>query len=272
MTTETITSDEVRTEVRTEVRDGTILLIILNRPEAHNAINAALGLGLEEALHRLDGDPALRVGVLTGAGERSFCAGADLKALARGESLVPDGDYNRGVGALFRRGTGKPLIAAVNGNALGGGTEMALAADLVVAADHALFGLPEATRGLPAIGGGALRLPRQIPLKLAMELLLTGDRIDAATAARYGLVNRVVPAASVLAEALALAAKIAANAPLAVQAHKRLAYAGLAHGDVYDPALWAWQGEIAAGVIRSRDAKEGPRAFAEKRAPEWTGS
>ncbi|HTK63761.1 MAG TPA: crotonase/enoyl-CoA hydratase family protein [Pseudonocardia sp.] len=258
-------------EVLTEIR-GPVLLITLNRPDAHNAINAALGLGLENALRTLDTDPALRVGVLTGAGDRTFCAGADLKALARGESLSPDRDRNRGVGVLFRHRVAKPLIAAVNGAALGGGTEIALACDLVVAADTATFGLPEVTRGLTAAGGGALRLPRQIPLKLAMEMLLVGDRVDAATAARLGLVNHVVPPGEVVASAVALAARIAANAPLAVQAHKRLAYEGLAYGEVHDPELWSWHDGIAGDVSRSRDAREGPRAFAEKRAPQWSGS
>lgn len=258
-------------EVLTEVR-GSVLLITLNRPESHNSINAALALALENALLRLDAEPDLRVGVLTGAGDRTFCAGADLKALARGESLSPDRDRNRGVGLLFRHRLVKPLIAAVNGAALGGGTEIALACDLVIAAETATFGLPEATRGLVASGGGTLRLPRQIPLKLAMEMLLVGDRIDADTAAGLGLVNHVVPRADLLAHAVKLAERIAANAPLAVQAHKRLAYEGLAFGDAHDPELWEWHDDITRGVTRSRDAREGPRAFAEKRAPQWSGS
>ncbi|WP_445186454.1 crotonase/enoyl-CoA hydratase family protein [Pseudonocardia sp. Cha107L01] len=269
--TSTSTGTGAGSEVLTEVR-GAVLLITLNRPRSHNAINAALGLGLETALRRLDSDPALRVGVLTGAGDRTFCAGADLKALAAGESLSPGGDRERGVGALFRHQVSKPLLAAVNGAALGGGTEIALACDLVVAADTAVFGLPEVTRGLPAAGGGALRLAREIPVKLAMELLLLGDRIDAQTAARVGLVNRVVAASEVLAQTLALAERIAGNAPLAVQANKRLAYEGLVYGEVHDPRLWAWHDDIVRSVVGSRDAREGPRAFAEKRPPQWTGS
>lgn len=264
---ETGTGSEVLAEVR-----GAVLLITLNRPHAHNAINAALGLGLENALRQLETDSALRVGVLTGAGDRSFCAGADLKAVAAGESLSPDRDRNRGVGLLFRHPTRKPLVAAVNGAALGGGTEIALACDLIVAADTAVFGLPEVTRGLVAAGGGALRLPREIPVKLAMELLLLGDRVDAHTAARFGLVNRVVPQPEVLRRALALAERIAANAPLSVCANKRLAYEGLAFGEIHDPRLWAWHDDIVRDVVRSRDAREGPRAFAEKRAPRWSGS
>ncbi|HEY1974537.1 MAG TPA: crotonase/enoyl-CoA hydratase family protein [Pseudonocardia sp.] len=266
-TGETGTGSEVLTEVR-----GSVLLITLNRPESHNAINAALGLGLENALRRLDRDPALRVGVLTGAGDRAFCAGADLKALAAGESLSPDRDRERGVGILFRHQVSKPILAAVNGTALGGGTEMALACDLVVAADTAIFGLPEVTRGLPAAGGGALRLPRQIPVKLAMELLLLGDRVDAHTAARFGLVNQVVAASEVVPRTLTLAERIAANAPLAVQANKRLAYQGLAYSEIHDPRLWSWHDDIVRGVVRSGDAREGPRAFAEKRPPQWSGS
>jgi crotonobetainyl-CoA hydratase len=148
---------------------------------------------------------------------------------------------------------------------------MALACDLVVAAETAIFGLPEVTRGLPAAGGGALRLPRQIPLKLAMELLLLGNRIDAQTALNYGLVNRVAAPNQLVSEALAMAEQIAANAPLAVQANKRLAYDGLAYGITQDPELWRWHDEISREVLRSTDAKEGPRAFAEKRTPQWSG-
>lgn len=259
------------TEVLTEAR-GPVLLITLNRPEAGNAINGALALGVERALRLLEGDPALRVAVLTGAGGRTFCAGADLKALAAGESLSPGRDPNRGVGVLFRHLVDKPMVAAVNGGALGGGTEIALACDLVVAADTAVFGLPEVTRGLAAAGGGALRLPRQIPMKWAMELLLVGDQVDAPTAARMGLVNRVVPAPDVVAEACALAARIAANAPLSVRANRRLAYDGMAYGSTTDPGLWAWHDGVVREVVRSRDAREGPRAFAEKREPVWTGS
>jgi crotonobetainyl-CoA hydratase len=267
----TTTAHRAASEVITEVHDA-VLLITLNRPNAGNSINAALGVGLENALNQLDTDPALRVGVLTGAGEKTFCAGVDLKAVAAGESPNPGRDRNRGVGQLFRHALRKPIIAAVNGAALGGGTEMALACDLVVAADNAVFGLPEVTRGLPAAGGGALRLPRQIPLKLAMELLLLGNRVDAHSAARYGLVNRVVPADVLRTQALTVADQIAANAPLAVQANKRLAYEGLAYGVAHDPDLWTWHDSLAREVLRSRDAREGPRAFAEKRAPQWSGT
>jgi crotonobetainyl-CoA hydratase len=249
---------------------GSVMLITLNRPKSGNAINAALGLGLENALHRLDNEPELRAAVLTGSG-KIFCAGADLKAVAAGEPLNPGGHRNCGVGFLFRHWVRKPLIAAVNGAALGGGTEIALACDLVVAAQTAMFGLPEVTRGLPAAGGGALRLPRQIPLKLAMELLLLGNRVDAQTALDYGLVNRVVPPSQLVSESLAIAEQIAANAPLAVQANKRLAYDGLAYGITQDPELWRWHDEISRQVLRSSDAREGPRAFAEKRAPQWSG-
>jgi crotonobetainyl-CoA hydratase len=237
-----------------------VLLITLNRPTAGNSINADLGRGLEDALHQLDTDPQIRVAVLTGAGQKMFCAGADLKALAAGESLSPDRDRNRGVAALFRREVRKPIIAAVNGVALGGGTEMALACDLVIAADTAVFGLPEVTRGLPAGG------------ERAMELLLVGNRIDAATAQRFGLVNRVVPLSQVQREALDMAEQIAANAPLAVQANKRIALEGLGFGVVYHPALWEWHDGVARDVLRSLDAREGPRAFAEHRPPRWTGS
>lgn len=258
------------TAVLTEVR-GHVLLITLNRPHAHNAIDAELGRGLEEALAWLEREPELRVGVLTGAGGKAFCAGADLKALARGERLNPDGDRNRGVGVLFRRPVGKPLVAAVAGIALGGGSEIAFACDLVVAGESAVFGFPEVTRGIVAAGSGALRLAREIPTKLAMELLLTGERVDARTAAGFGLVNRVVPDGEVLAAAMALAERVAANAPVAVRATRRLVRDGNAYGQLHDPELWAWHDGVVREVMRTDDAKEGPRAFAEKRAPRWTG-
>lgn len=270
-TANTIDDGTTGAEVLTEVL-GNVLLIVLNRPTAGNSINAALALDVENALLQLDTDPELRVGIVTGAGNKMFCAGADLKALAAGESLFPDRDVNRGMSVLFRHAVHKPLIAAVNGAALGGGTEIALACDLVVASEDAMFGLPEVTRGLVAAGGGALRLPRQISLKLAMGILLLGSRIDAQTAASFSLVNRVVLGDQVRAEALKMAEVIAADAPLAVQASKRIALEGMTFGVMQDPELWSWRDGVARSALRSRDAREGPRAFAEKRAPQWTGS
>lgn len=246
-------------------RRGDVLLLTLNRPQARNAVTLAMAERIAAALDELDADPTLRVGVVTGAGG-TFCAGMDLKGFARGERPVVAG---RGFAGLVERPPAKPLIAAVEGYALAGGFEIVLACDLVVAARSAVFGLPEVKRGLTAAAGGLFRLPRRIPYHLAMELILTGRRWPATEAAAAGLVNRLVDAGGAADEALALAAEIAANAPLAVAASKRV---------VVESADWplgeafARQHEIVDPVRRSDDAKEGARAFVEKRAPVWTGS
>jgi crotonobetainyl-CoA hydratase len=251
-------------------RRGHVLLVTLNRPEARNAVNLELTTVLGEALEQADNDPDIRALVLTGAGDKAFCAGADLKAVGRGERMFPEGREDWGFAGYVSHPVSVPTIAAVNGFALGGGTELALASDLVVAAETAMFGLPEVKRGLIAGAGGAFRLPAQLPPKIAMELLLTGEPIDAATAQRLGLVNRVVAADKVLEEALALAEVISANAPLSVQASKRVAR-GVIDGRVpSEEAAWAQNAVETAAVMRSDDAKEGPRAFAEKRAPVWS--
>lgn len=252
-------------------RDGHVLVITLNRPQARNAVNGELTLGLGTALAEADADVEIRAVVLTGAGDRSFCAGADLKAISRGESLNPPGTEAWGFAGMVQHPISKPVIAAVNGNALGGGTELVLASDLAVAADTANFGLPEVKRGLIAAAGGVIRLPAQLPQKVAMHLILTGDPIDAATAKQWGLVNEVVPAADVRAAAVALAQKIAENAPLSVQASKQVAL-GLRDG-AYASEAEAWEMSDAAmmRVFSSEDAMEGPIAFAEKRAPVWKG-
>lgn len=257
-----------------EACDG-VAVVTLNRPEALNAIDGAVATGLGEALERASADRAVRAVVLTGAG-RAFCAGADLKAVARGEPIIDETHPEWGLAGLVRHWTDKPLIAAVNGTALGGGTELALACDLVVAADSAVFGLPEVRRGLIAGGGGVIRLARQLPLKRALEMILTGDGVDAATACEWGLVNRVVPAAEVLDTALALAHRIAANAPLAVQLSKRAVYRTHQGRSEWDPEWgaeepWAVNQEAGLTVLASADAREGPRAFAEKREPVWRG-
>jgi crotonobetainyl-CoA hydratase len=255
-----------------EVRDR-VGLITLNRPEQLNAVNGALSTAVGNALEAAASDPQVRVVVITGNG-RAFCAGADLKALSSGGSLSADGHDEWGFAGLVQHWIDKPTIAAVNGFAMGGGTELALACDLVVASIEATFGLPEVRRGLIAAAGGVLRLQRQIPLKRALELGLTGQPIDAVTAEAWGLVNRVVEPAHVLTEALALAGVIAENAPLAVRHTKKLIHrtAGApsswdAEWGTRDP--WADNFDSIVEVFTSPDAKEGPRAFAEKRPPEW---
>ncbi|MCX6396951.1 MAG: crotonase/enoyl-CoA hydratase family protein [Propionibacteriales bacterium] len=252
-------------------RDGHVLIVTLNRPEARNAVNGAVTAGLGNALAEADADIEIRAVVLTGAGDQTFCAGADLKAIMRGESLNPPGTEAWGFAGMVQHPIAKPVIAAVNGTALGGGTELVLASDLAVASETALFGLPEVKRGLIAAAGGVIRLPAQVPQKIAMHLLLTGEPIDAATALRWGLVNEVVPPAGVLAAAVDLAQRIAANAPLSVQGSKQVAL-GLRDG-AYASEAQAWVDSDAAmiRVIGSEDAMEGPIAFAEKRAPQWKG-
>jgi crotonobetainyl-CoA hydratase len=262
--------DTIAPKVLVEQR-GHTMLITLNRPEARNAVDAEVCRLVGEAVERAEHDIEVRAIVLTGAGAASFCAGADLKAIARGERPLPEGMEQWSFAGFVNHFTSKPTIAAVNGPAMGGGTELALACDLVVAADTATFGLPEVKRGLVAAAGGAFRLGTQIPVKIAMQVMLTGDPLSAADAARWGLVNEVVPSAEVLPRALALADAIAGNAPLAVQATKRMAYGVLDGRLPSEDDLWALTGREAAAVFSSADAKEGPRAFGEKRAPVWTG-
>ncbi|HSR22661.1 MAG TPA: enoyl-CoA hydratase-related protein, partial [Candidatus Eisenbacteria bacterium] len=242
----------------------------LTRPEAMNAVDRAVADGVGQALEEADRDRDVWVLVITGAGERSFSAGADLKALARGESIMPALHPEWGFGGYVNHVIGKPTIAAVNGFALGGGTEIALASDLCVASRSARFGLPEVKRGIMAGAGGLIRLPAQLPRKVAMEMILTGEPIDADVALRWGLVNRVVDG-NPLEAALELAASVSENAPLAVQASKRVALR-VVEGGLPDEAL-AWQvnRREAAAVMATEDAREGTRAFAEKRRPVWRG-
>ncbi|MEV0383170.1 crotonase/enoyl-CoA hydratase family protein [Nonomuraea sp. NPDC050643] len=248
-----------------------IMLITLNRPEARNAVNAALTRAVGQALDEADADASVRAVVLTGAGDKAFCAGADLKEVARGEFTTEGVEPHWGFAGCVTHPIAKPVIAAVNGFALGGGTEIALWADLVVAAESAAFGLPEVKRGIIAGAGGAFRLAAHLPTKVAMELLLTGEPVSAADALRIGLVNRVVPRAELLTTAFALAEVISANAPLSVQASKRIAR-GIAGGSIpSEQAAWERTAAETAAIMRSADAKEGPRAFAEKRAPVWEG-
>lgn len=250
-------------------RRGNILIITINRPEARNAINGAVSTALGDALEQAQQDPEVRAVVVTGAGDKSFCAGADLKAIARRENIYHPDHADWGFAGYVHHFIDKPTIAAVNGTALGGGTEIALASDLVVAGESAQFGLPEVKRGLIAGAGGVFRIVEQLPRKVALELLLTGDPISAADAAKWGLINQVVPDGTVLEAALALAQRITVNAPLSVQASKRIAWGADDRVIPDEEPGWARTTREFGTLLRSEDAKEGPRAFAEKREPVW---
>jgi len=245
-------------------RRGRVLVITINRPDQRNAINAAVANGIAGALDELDADSELTVGVLTGAG-KGFSAGMDLKAFVAGESpWVGD----RGFAGITQRSSAKPLIAAVEGFAVAGGLEVALACDLIIASRGTRLGIPEVKRSLVAAGGGLLRLPRVLPRTVAMELALTGDPIDAERAYELGLVNRLAEPGLALDTALELAETIAANGPLALAASKRILTESL---DWPDSEFFARQGEITGPVMSSEDAREGATAFAEKRPPVWRG-
>jgi enoyl-CoA hydratase len=246
-----------------ERRDN-VLLITLNRPQVRNAVNAALAEGVAHALDELDGDDGLSVGILTGAGG-FFCAGMDLGAFVRGESPWY-GD--RGFAGIAQRSSAKPLIAAIEGFAVAGGMEIALACDLIVAAKGAKMGIPESKRSLIAAGGALLRLPRRIPYHVVMELALTGDPLPAERFHELGLVNHLTEPGGAVDAALELAARLAANGPLALVASKRILQ------EQYDwpsAEMWSKQAEIAGPVMASEDAKEGASAFKEKRDPVWKG-
>ncbi|MCV7224497.1 crotonase/enoyl-CoA hydratase family protein [Mycolicibacterium komossense] len=263
-------TDDVTSPAALTQRRGNVLLITINRPEARNAVNAAVSTDLGDALHEAQIDPEVRAVVITGAGDKSFCAGADLKAISRRENIFHPEHPEWGFAGYVSHFIDKPTIAAVNGTALGGGTELALASDLVVAQESARFGLPEVKRGLIAAAGGVFRLVEQLPRKVAMELLFTGESITAEQALKWGLINTVVPDGTVLDVALELAERITVNAPLAVSASKRVAY-GVDDGVVTsDGPGWSRTMTEIGALMRSEDAKEGPRAFAEKRPPVWT--
>lgn len=249
--------------VLTEERDG-VLVITINRPEARNAVNGAVAEGVAAALDHLDATDGLRVGVLTGVGG-TFCSGMDLKAFLAGELPVLEG---RGLAGITEAPPRKPLIAAVEGYALAGGFEVLLACDLVVASEEARLGVPEVKRGLVAGAGAAMLLPERVGLARAMELLLTGEPIDAARAAEWGLINRVTPAGQALDAALELAAVVAANGPLAVAVSKQVARAAR---DWSVDEMWQRQADHVMPVFASHDAAEGAAAFAEKRPPVWQG-
>lgn len=249
-------------EVLTSEEDG-ILVVTINRPEAKNAMTKAAAEGIAAAMDRLDSDDNLRVGILTGAGG-TFCSGMDLKGFLRGESPSIEG---RGFGGIVQKPPEKPLIAAVEGYALAGGLELMIACDLVVANTGAKFGIPEVKRGLVAAAGGVMMLPDQIPERIAMELALTGDFIDAARAYELGLINRTTDGEA-LAAAKELAASIVANGPLAVRVSKQVIKQS--RGWPMDER-YTRQTQLIAPVFVSEDAREGAAAFAEKRAPNWKG-
>ena len=248
-------------------RRGNVEILTINRPEARNAINGAVSLAMSTVMDELAKDPECWVVVITGSGDKAFSAGMDLKAFSSGEG----GDIigaSGGFGGLTQREFPKPIIAAVNGSALAGGLEIMLSCDLVVAAEHATFGIPEAKRGLIAGAGGLIRMPKRLPMAIALEMAMTGEPIDAERAAALGLVNKVVPAAALMNEALALAERIAANAPLAVRYSKKV----MKHAaEVPEHEGWKLNTEAVGVVFSSADAMEGPIAFAEKRPPKWQG-
>jgi enoyl-CoA hydratase/carnithine racemase len=251
--------------IRTEVR-GRVFIVTIARPAVMNAIHPPASLEMAAAWDGFEADPELWVGIVTGEGERAFSAGNDLKyQAAGGEFSAPPSGFG---GLTSRLGCSKPIIAAVNGLALGGGFEIALAADIIVASENARFGLPEPRVGLAALAGGMHRLPRQIGLKNAMMLLLTGRHFDAHEAYRLGLASEVVPAPELMPRAIALADEIVACAPLSVRATKEAALGGL--GRPLEEAM-TMQFDGLRKMFHSEDFVEGPRAFAEKRKPNWKG-
>ncbi len=245
-------------------RRGPVEILRLNRPEAKNAISPEVSVAMAEALDAVEADPSVRAVVVTGTGD-VFCAGADLKVVAQGrgnEIAAAKG----GFAGLTNRDFSKPLIAAVQGPALAGGFEIVLSCDLVVAADDARFGIPEVQRGLIAAAGGLLRLPKRVPLALALEFAMTGDPISAIRAFELGLVNRLVPRDRVLDEAVALAERIGENSPIAVRLSRQLVKEA---ADISEADGWKRNGKYAIEVFASGDAIEGSSAFAEKRKPNW---
>ncbi|MFD6894707.1 crotonase/enoyl-CoA hydratase family protein [Rhodococcus sp. NPDC060086] len=250
--------------VLTEFADG-VAVFTLNRPEAKNAVTLEVSEALAAAIDEFEARPDLTIGILTGAGG-TFCAGMDLKAFSRGERPSIPG---RGFGGITEAPPTKPLIAAVEGWALAGGCELALSADLIVASREAKFGIPEVKRGLAAAAGGLLRLPKILPYPLAMEMAITGDPLTAEVAFQHGLVNRITEPGEALTVARELAARVAANGPLAVKATKQVVAMSAKYTD---PDAFAAQRKFIDPVFASSDAQEGAKAFAEKRAPVWTGA
>lgn len=249
----------------TAERHGSTLVVAIDRPARRNAVNQSVALAVAAAMDLLDSDASLRVGIITGRGG-CFCSGMDLIAFLDGERPEIDG---RGFAGVTETPPRKPLIAAVEGFALAGGCELALACDLIVAAEDASFGLPEVTRGLVAGSGGLVRLPRRIPPAIALEYALTGERMDARTAHSWGLVNRLTAPGLALEGAVALAESIVKNGPLAVEMTKRI----VTESPAWPPAdIWMLQAPLVESVLATADALEGARAFAEKREPRWSGT
>ena len=246
--------------------EGRVAIITLNRPEARNAVNPAVAQGIEKALDAYEADPDLWAAILTANG-KAFCAGADLKEIAAGNGGGL-GTEKGGFAGIITRDRTKPLIAAVASSALAGGTEIALACDIIIAADDTVFGLPEVKRSLVAAAGGLFRLPRAIGMAPALECILTGDPLPAQRAYELGMVNKICPAAQVMDEAMAMAERICANAPLAVQASMGVTKRAFVDDD---DTLFKASGRAFGGVTGTEDFKEGPRAFIEKRPPNWQG-
>lgn len=243
-------------------RRGRIMIITMNRPDARNAINGALSNGVWDAVQELNNDASLTAGVLTGAGGY-FCSGMDLKAFARGEDIGPFGEF-------VRKGCEKPIIAAIEGFAIAGGCEMALSCDLLVAAKGAKIGIREVKVGLFAGAGGLFRLPSRVGYAKAMEMAITGDHILAEEAKEAGMISELTEVGGAVDAAIALAERVAKNAPLAVAASKTLVRAAAQGYD--EETLWKMQEPLTKKVFTSNDAREGPKAFAEKREPNWTGT
>ncbi len=250
-----------------ELVEPHIALVTLNRPEARNAVNGAVAEAMERILAGIEADDAIWAVVLTGAGPHAFCAGADLKEVSAGRSNSLARERG-GFAGFVRAARTKLWIAAAQGHALAGGLEILLACDMAVAAETATFGLPEVKRSLVAGAGGVFRLPRAVPKAIALRMIATGEPITAEEAARWGLVNAVVPAAQVREAALDLARRVTANAPVAVTLS--LGVARQAH-DLDEAALWEVSGEASRHVRETADFQEGPRAFVEKRPPRWVG-
>lgn len=248
---------------------GKTLIITLNRPNSLNAVNKQLTYEVDQCLLAAEENDDVWAIIITGSG-RAFSAGADLKELSQANGK----DYPKpagGFAGIVEANLSKPIIAAVNGLAFGGGAEIALASDVVIASETARFGFPEVKRGIIAAAGGVLRLPRQIPQKVAMKMVLTGEDVSAAEMERWGMVNQIVPPEELLTTALELADKITSNAPLAVQASKRLVLEGMDLPLHHTNQAWELNAQVINQVLQTDDAKEGPMAFAEKRAPVWKG-
>ncbi|NML32872.1 enoyl-CoA hydratase-related protein [Paraburkholderia antibiotica] len=250
-------------------QQGPIFIVTINRPEVRNALHRPASLELDEVFNRFAADPTAWIAVVTGAGDKAFCAGNDLKYQAAGNDTTwPASGFG---GLTGRFDLNKPVIAAVNGLALGGGFEIALACDLIIADEHAEFALPEPHVGLAATAGGLLRLPQQIGMKRAMDIILTGRRVTAAEGRELGFVNEVAPAGEVLDTALAWARRILAGSPMAIRAAKALARQGMAEPSLELSYPLQKQLPAVAALYASADKIEGPKAFAEKRKPVWQG-